>query len=127
VETPRKPFHLEEVYCSLTVALVSGQISTNGINFILQPGTYQAHLSIGIVSPPPTNQSFNLLLNGTLASAAWLIQGELVHSGDRLFSVTAPNTSATLQLQGTSPVLIDGTSFLVSGSVSCALIITQLH
>src|SRR6516165_1145685 len=69
--------------------------TTSFTSFLLQPGFYQAHLSISFVqSNDPSPQVFKL--NG------WLIPSAGPLSGDRLFSVTTANTSATLELFGGS-------------------------
>jgi hypothetical protein len=92
-------------------------------SFLLQPGTYQAHLSISIVESaalPPIFQSFTL----GFPFSVWLIQNGAILSGDRLFSVTTPNTTVALELSGgTTPVIINGTGPFFP----CLLIITQLH
>ena len=69
--------------------------TTSFTSFLLQPGFYQAHLSISFVqSNDPSPQVFKL--NG------WLIPSAGPLSGDRLFSVTTANTSVALQV-GSGP------------------------
>jgi len=95
--------------------------TTSFTSFLLQPGFYQAHLSISFVqSNDPSPQIFKL--NG-IASAVWLIPSAGPLSGDRLFSVTTANTSATLELFGGS------TAVAIVGEITipCLLNLTQLH
>jgi hypothetical protein len=96
-------------------------------NFLLQPGIYQAHLSISNVVA--THSGISLaFFNQTASFAAWLTQSGAILSGDRLFSVTQPNTTLLLLATLSSGIIppiptvtIDGTSF------PCVLILTQLH
>jgi hypothetical protein len=107
--------------------------------FILQPGIYQAHLTAS-AQDTIGEQTFNLALNGTFSSVSWLVGDH--PEGYRLFSVTAPNTGAALQINNPvgltlpggqisshnfPPVLLDSTIIGTPPSRLCQLIITQLH
>jgi hypothetical protein len=88
-------------------------------SFLLQPGLYQAHLSVSAAQSTSPPQFFAF---GFFGSAFWLIPSGSPVSGDRLFQVNPPNTSVAVQLSGGStPVSI----FLGGGP--CLLILTQLH
>jgi hypothetical protein len=92
----------------------------NFTNFVLQPGTYQVHFSISLFAV-----SNNSTVTFGSSSAVWFLQSLLNPapplSGDRLLSVTAPNTTEALQYSG-----LLNTPLSITGS-PCVLILTQLQ
>ena len=114
------------------------------LSFNLQPGIYQASLSIASVrsvGAGSQSQNFTLYLNGAASPAVWPIANFGAHSlssvsgADRLFSVTVANSFATFVLvapQATIPpqtpeAIVDGTSLIDGTLQPCLLILTQLH
>ena len=92
-------------------------------NFLLQPGTYQVHLSIS---------QFTVSINSSLffgfTYAGWYLSSGLNPappvSGDRLISVTSPNTGVVLGYSAGSPSTL---SINALTTAPCVLILTQLQ
>jgi hypothetical protein len=106
--------------------------SVNFGAFLLQPGIYQAHLSISNVSATPAGQSLALFnaINGFTPLAVWLIQNGINLSGDRLISVTAANTDVIMRLNFSSTPNPPSPTATINGTnpnAPCLLILTQLQ
>ena len=155
VETPRKLFQVSPLPFPPPSSAIAFSDSGIGfgtlppstsptLSFNLQPGIYQASLSIASVrsvGAGSQSQNFTLYLNGAASPAVWPIANGGAHSlssvsgADRLFSVTVANSFATFVLvapQATIPpqtpeAIVDGTSLIDGTLQPCLLILTQLH